>query len=102
MNANFLFRCSPSKWTDEEIEDFMQDDFDTLVDSEMFPYSETINGVLHTEYNEFNAIDKTQIEFSGHPLGTVYLDGGWGYVQSGYRWLRFDIDLLDIFSDKEE
>lgn len=102
MNAKCLSLGSPSTWTKEQVDKFMEDEFETLLDSEMYPQCEQIGGVLHTEVNEFDHNGKTMIEFSGHPLGTVYVYEGFGYVASGYKWLRFDIDLLDIFSDEEE
>lgn len=102
INAKFLFKGTPSTWTDEETAEFVQDDFETLLDRETQPQCRNLGSVLHTEVAEFDHIGKTMIEFSWHPLGSVYVHNGFGYVASGYQWLRFDIDLLDIFSDEEE
>lgn len=56
--------------------------------------TKTILGVTHNIMREpVDYIEMKQIEFV-HPLGTVYSDGTYGYVASGYDWLRFDINEL--------
>ena len=62
-----------------------------------------IGGIKHeARAHEQNEIDDfffqrcKQIDFL-HPLGTIYLHNGSGYVCCGYQWYRFKyIDLLTL------
>ena len=53
-----------------------------------------ICGVQHTKDHEFDHTEATIASVIGHPLGTVYQKGWWGYVANGYDWWKFSI--LDL------
>lgn len=58
--------------------------------------TKTISGVKHNIVKgEVDYHSMEELEEFSHPIGTVYSDGKYGYVASGYDWLRFDIKDLD-------
>lgn len=56
--------------------------------------TQTIGGIVHTVDNNFNYHNHGKMDRL-HPLGEVYRKGKFGYVASGYNWLRFDIKDLE-------
>jgi hypothetical protein len=64
--------------------------------------TETIEGVKHERIKgkDFDYHTAKKLEYSSHPLGTVHYSeagGNYGYVQSGYDWLRFSLKDLPKF-----
>lgn len=50
-----------------------------------------IGRVQHTKDNDFDFTKASVACTIGHPLGTVYQQGWWGYVANGYDWWKFPI-----------
>ena len=70
--------------------------FDKRDVAEASTKTKTISGVKHSIMKgEVDYYDMEELEPFSHPLGAVYSDGKYGYVPTGYAWLRFDIKDLD-------
>ena len=50
-----------------------------------------IGRIQHTQDNNFDYTKAKIASTIGHPLGTVYQKGWWGYVANGYDWFKFPI-----------
>lgn len=63
-----------------------------------------VNGVRHAIVPA-NTLDCAKAErkiANTHPLGDVYVLGDHGYVQSGYDWLRFPVEQLNVIRLREK
>lgn len=57
--------------------------------------TENFEGITHVKIKgeEFDYTNADEvIEPSDHPLGTIYVKDGYGYVQSGYFWYKFPME----------